>query len=105
MRSAPKASPLMISRFRLLPAVAFVVLLGTAYVIACAPQIVEVLFQRGEFTAADTAALALLGRQLKTTCGSGGTVKDGVIEVQGDHCERVIGFLRTQGWIVKRSGG
>jgi putative peptidoglycan lipid II flippase len=35
-----------------------VVLLGTAYVIACAPQITEVLFQRGEFTAADTAATA-----------------------------------------------
>ncbi len=36
----------------------FVVLLGTAYVIACAPQIVEVLFQRGEFTASDTSATA-----------------------------------------------
>jgi translation initiation factor 1 len=55
--------------------------------------------------ALDAPALALLGRQLKTTCGSGGTVKDGVIEVQGDHGERVIGFLRTQGWIVKRAGG
>jgi translation initiation factor 1 len=55
--------------------------------------------------ALEPAALALLGKQLKTACGSGGTVKEGVIEVQGDHCERVMGFLRTQGWIVKRAGG
>ncbi|MFJ5174009.1 murein biosynthesis integral membrane protein MurJ [Streptomyces griseoviridis] len=37
---------------------AFVVLLGAAAVIACAPQIVELLFQRGAFTARDTAATA-----------------------------------------------
>lgn len=55
--------------------------------------------------ALDAVALALLGKQLKTACGSGGTVKDGVIEVQGDHCERVIEALRKQGWIVKRAGG
>ena len=36
----------------------------------------------------DPAALTLLGKELKTACGSGGTVKDGVIEVQGDHCAR-----------------
>ncbi|MFG2892720.1 lipid II flippase MurJ [Streptomyces sp. NPDC048248] len=39
-----------------------VVLLGTAYVIACAPQIIEILFQRGAFTAADTAATASVMR-------------------------------------------
>jgi putative peptidoglycan lipid II flippase len=39
-----------------------VVLLGTAYVMACAPQIVEVLFQRGEFTASDTTATATVMR-------------------------------------------
>jgi translation initiation factor 1 len=53
----------------------------------------------------DAAGLATLGRQLRTLCGSGGTVKDGVIEVQGDHCERVIGHLQQSGWKVKRAGG
>jgi translation initiation factor 1 len=49
--------------------------------------------------------LAQLGKQLKVSCGSGGTVKDGVIEVQGDHCDRVMETLRSQGWKAKRSGG
>ena len=55
--------------------------------------------------ALDAAALAQLGKQLKAACGSGGTVKDGVIEIQGDHCERVIALLKAQGRIVKRAGG
>lgn len=50
-------------------------------------------------------ALALLGKALKVACGSGGTVKDGVIEVQGDHCEKVIDALKKQGYVVKRAGG
>ncbi len=49
--------------------------------------------------------LAVLGKGLRTACGSGGTVKDGVIEVQGDHCERVIEYLRKDGFTVKRAGG
>lgn len=55
--------------------------------------------------ALDEAALVALARQLKTACGSGGTVKDGVIEVQGDHCERVTAWLQAQGHKVKRAGG
>ncbi len=50
-------------------------------------------------------ALAQLARELKAACGSGGTVKDGVIEVQGDHVERVIEHLGKQGHAVKRAGG
>ncbi len=53
----------------------------------------------------DTAALAALGKQLKAACGSGGTVKDGVIEVQGDHVTQVMEALRKQGFTVKRAGG
>ncbi len=53
----------------------------------------------------DDAALVALGKQIKAACGSGGTVKDGVIEVQGDHCDRVILLLQGQGYTVKRAGG
>ncbi|RKR36277.1 translation initiation factor Sui1 [Paraburkholderia sp. BL17N1] len=55
--------------------------------------------------ALDPLALALLGKQLRTACGSGGTIKDGVIEVQGDHCERVIEALKKAGHQAKRAGG
>ena len=53
----------------------------------------------------DADALAALGKRLRTLCGAGGTVKDGVLEVQGDHCERVMAWLADEGWTVKRSGG
>lgn len=55
--------------------------------------------------ALDAMALAVLGKQLRAACGSGGTVKDGVIEVQGDHCERIIEMLAKQGHKPKRVGG
>ena len=55
--------------------------------------------------ALESEALTALGKQLKATCGSGGTVKDGVIEVQGDHVERVMEALKKQGFTVKRAGG
>jgi translation initiation factor 1 len=53
----------------------------------------------------DNAALAALGKRLRSACGTGGTVKDGVLEVQGDHAERVIALLQAEGFAVKRSGG
>jgi len=51
------------------------------------------------------AALHQLGKLLKTACGSGGTVKDGVIEVQGDHCDQVMQALSKQGFTAKKAGG
>jgi len=55
--------------------------------------------------ALDPVALALLGKQLRTACGCGGTVKDGVIEVQGDHCDLVVEALKKLGHDAKRAGG
>ena len=55
--------------------------------------------------ALDDAALAALGKLLRSACGAGGTLKDGVLEVQGDHCERVLEVLAKEGWKVKRAGG
>ncbi len=53
----------------------------------------------------DDAALSLIAKQLKTACGSGGTAKEGVVEIQGDHREIVIAALMKQGRTVKRAGG
>lgn len=59
----------------------------------------------------DEAALQALTKQLKAACGSGGTVKDGVVEIQGEHIERVMAWLAArpecglQGWKIKRAGG
>ena len=53
----------------------------------------------------DAAALVRLAQELKAACGSGGTVKDGTIEVQGDHVEKVMALLQQKGWRVKRAGG
>ncbi|HEU0001382.1 MAG TPA: stress response translation initiation inhibitor YciH, partial [Ktedonobacteraceae bacterium] len=49
--------------------------------------------------------IATLAQQLKKLCGSGGTIKDGVIEIQGDHCDKVQAKLSALGYKVKRAGG
>jgi len=51
------------------------------------------------------AELAGLCKQLKRRCGSGGAVKDGAIEIQGDHRDALVAELAKRGWTVKRSGG
>lgn len=49
--------------------------------------------------------LQSLARLLKQACGSGGTVKDGVIEIQGDHREKIAAKLRSLGYKTKFVGG
>lgn len=51
------------------------------------------------------ADLAKLAKQLKARCGVGGTVKDGVIELQGDQRDKLEELLAKEGYKVKRAGG
>ena len=50
-------------------------------------------------------ALRELASSLKRRCGTGGSAKDGVIEIQGDHRDAVIEALEGKGYTVKRAGG
>lgn len=52
-----------------------------------------------------TDELRALAGDLKRRCGSGGSLKDGVIEIQGDHCSALIEALQALGHSVKRAGG
>jgi translation initiation factor 1 len=51
------------------------------------------------------AELKKLAKQLKEKCGSGGTVKNGVIEIQGDHREVLVDALIKSGFKAKAAGG
>ena len=51
------------------------------------------------------SGLAELATKLKQRLGTGGTVKDGKIEIQGDHRDRIIAELEGMGYQVKRAGG
>ncbi len=49
--------------------------------------------------------LSELAKQLKKRCGSGGAVKNGVIEIQGDFADMLVAALKKEGYEAKRSGG
>lgn len=51
---------------------------------------------------ADIESLAAL---LKKRCGSGGTVRDGIIEIQGEHRDAIVAELTRRGLVAKKSGG
>jgi translation initiation factor 1 len=51
------------------------------------------------------ADIESLATKLKKRCGSGGTVREGVIEIQGDHRDVIVAELIKLGWPAKRSGG
>ena len=50
-------------------------------------------------------ALKDLAKKLKQQCGTGGSLKDGIIEIQGDHREKLKQLLEQQGFTVKLAGG
>lgn len=51
------------------------------------------------------AELAVMAKRLKAACGTGGTVRDGAIEIQGEHRDRLVALLQAEGRVVKRAGG
>ena len=50
-------------------------------------------------------ALREIAREFKQLCGSGGTLRDGVIEIQGEHRDTLVEALRERGIDARRSGG
>jgi translation initiation factor 1 len=53
----------------------------------------------------DQAGLASLARELKQRCGSGGTVREGTIEIQGEHRDTLVAELARRGYAARRAGG
>jgi translation initiation factor 1 len=53
----------------------------------------------------DDKELKAFAKVLKGKCGTGGTVKDGVVEIQGDQRDLLVSLLEQKGWTVKRAGG
>jgi len=55
--------------------------------------------------ALDAVELGALSKRLKAACGTGGTVKSGALELQGDHREQLVALLAKEGFKSKLAGG
>lgn len=55
--------------------------------------------------ALDESTLKSLAKKLKQLCGTGGTAKNGIIEIQGDHRQKLGDHLKEEGYTVKFAGG
>jgi translation initiation factor 1 len=49
--------------------------------------------------------LPAMGKELKRLCGTGGTAKNGVVELQGDHRDKLVAYFTQRGRRVKKAGG
>ncbi len=49
--------------------------------------------------------LEKLAKELKAKCGAGGTLKQDIIEIQGDHRGAIVALLQEKGFVAKRAGG
>ncbi len=56
-------------------------------------------------TGLDDREISEVARTLKRLCGTGGTAKNGVVEIQGDHRDAIVAWFEAQGRRVKRAGG
>ncbi len=52
-----------------------------------------------------TGEIEALGKELRRMCGTGGTTKNGVVELQGDHRDTIVAYFAERGRRVKRAGG
>jgi len=53
----------------------------------------------------DEKELKTLAKQLKQHCGTGGTIKNFTIEIQGDHRDKIVSFFISKGFNAVKSGG
>ena len=56
-------------------------------------------------TGLNESELAETAKTLKRLCGTGGTAKNGVVEIQGDHRDKIVAYFEAQGRRVKKAGG
>ena len=71
----------------------------------CVAEMAKLPAETVDLVFADPPYNLQLAGDLKRLCGSGGSAKDGVVEIQGDHRAKVVPWLESQGYRVKLAGG